>query len=134
VVRRLQFAFLIGALSLTGAALTGCGGTGCLGNEVPALRVTVWDGPGGPEVCSATVTATDGAYTTALTMSWPGATPCRYGGPSERPGVYTIEAAFEGRTATAPDVRVDSNECHVNTREIEMVLPAGAAAETPAQP
>lgn len=134
-MRRLQVAFLVGALSLSGAALAGCGGTGCLGNAVPGLKVTVVDGAGGSEVCDATVTVTDDAYASTLTAYDPGVSrPCYYYGATERPGVYTILAALDGRTATTPNVVVDRNECHVNTREIEVVLPAAAVAETPAQP
>ena len=109
-----------------GSTLVGCGGKGCLGNAVQGLRVTVLDGPGGAAVCGATVTASDGAYSETLAASTPGGS-CHYAGATERMGVYTLAATFEGRTATTSNVSVGSDECHVITQDIQMVLPAASA-------
>jgi hypothetical protein len=77
-----------------GSVLTAGGCTGCTTAVWPALNVTVLDGPGRPEICGATVTAMDAAFTETLGAS--GTNPCSYAGALERPGVYTIEATFEG--------------------------------------
>jgi hypothetical protein len=120
-----------------GSVLTASGCIGCTGEAYPGLRVFVLDGAGGAEVCDATVTVTDGAYAEVLKTYGPGVSPCFYFGAYERPGAYTIEATFDGRTATTPNVHVNERTCHVDTREIEMILPVAAAApvaETPAEP
>ena len=106
-----------------GPTLVGCGGTGCLGNAVNGLRVTVLDGPGGAAICGATVVATDGAYSETLAASLSGDT-CYYSGAIERTGTYALEATFEGRTATTPNVSVGKDECHVITQGVQLVLPA----------
>ena len=69
------------------------------------------------------VTATDGAYSEVLAES-PGGAPCYYYGASERAGVYTVEAAFEGRTATTSNVCVTDGTCHVTPADVSIVLPA----------
>ena len=129
----MRWRLLVLSLSLalvagSGSTLVGCGGTGCLGNAVPGLLVTVLDGPGGAPVCGATVIVTDGTYSETLPAPLSG-NPCNYSGATERPGVYTLEATFEGRTATTPNVAVGTDECpHVITQNIQMVLPAAASA------
>ena len=105
-------------------------GHGPLGNAVPGLLVTVLDGPGGAPVCGATVIVTDGGtrkrsprLCRATLVTTPG-----------RPNVRAstrYEATFEGRTATTPNVRVGSDECHVTTQTIQLVLPAAASAASP---
>ena len=130
-MRRLRLAVLVVVFTApVGSTLVGCGGTGCLGNAVEGLVVTVLDGPGGAAVCGATVVVTDGAYSETLAATLPG-DPCHHSGATERPGVYTLEATFEGRTATTPNVRVGRDECHVITRTIQLVLPAAASAASP---
>jgi hypothetical protein len=106
-----------------GPTLVGCGGSGCLGYAANGLSVTVLDGPGGAAVCGAAVVATDGTYSETLVATPSGGT-CSYSGAIERPGSYTLEATFEGRTATTPNVIVGKDDCHVITREIQLVLPA----------
>ena len=130
---RLCLAVVVAAVA---AGSSGCGGTGCKPVPHPALRVIVLDGPGGAAICDATVTATDGAYMDALTPGTSGTGFCIHSGATERPGVYTIVASFEGRTATTPNVRVDTGDCGAKAREVEMVLPAAPApvAERPAEP
>jgi len=88
--------------------------------------VTILDGPGGPALCGVTVTATDGAYSEVLTAS-PSGAPCAYSGASERPGVYSIAATFEGRTATTSNVPVTADACHVIQNDITIELPAAVA-------
>jgi hypothetical protein len=122
--RRRSIVFALAAMA--GWALAGCGGTGCLLNAVAGLHVTILDGPGGAPLCGVTVTATDGAYSAVLAES-PGGAPCYYYGASERPGVYTIEATFEGRTATMSNVRVTEGTCHVTPADVSIVLPAAVA-------
>ena len=126
---RVRLAVLVVVLTApAGSTLVGCGGTGCLGNAVPGLLVTVLDGPGGAPECGATDIVTDGAYSETLPAPLSG-NPCNYSGATERPGVYTLEATFEGRTATTPNVTVETDECpHVITQNIQMVLPAAASA------
>ena len=107
------------------ATLAGCGGSGCKLNRFPGLDVTVVDDVG-EMVCGATVTATDGAYTETLTAS-PAGGPCYFTGAWERPGVYTVQATFEGRTAVRPDVQVTDGECHVVPAIITIWLPPPAS-------
>jgi hypothetical protein len=113
------------ALALAAASWTlpGCG-SGCKPYAEVALEVTVLDGPGGAALCGATVTVRDGAFSQVLAAS--SVPPCMYTGPSERPGVYDIEATFEGRTATLLDVGVGANGCHVDRTDVEIVLPKAA--------
>jgi hypothetical protein len=113
---------LIGAGAAT---VAGCGGSGCPPFRFPGLDVTVVDDVG-EVVCGATATATDGAYTEMLTPS-PRGGPCYFTGAWERPGVYTVEATFEGRAATRPDVRVTEGECHVVPEFITIWLPPPAS-------
>ena len=115
-----------------GSVLVAGGCHGCTGAFIPALVVTVLDGPAGP-VCDATVTATTREGTTTLGVYDPGDGSCSYSGGGVA-GTYTLEATFEGRTVTTPNVHVTHDGCHPNTREIEMVLPAAPVAETPAEP
>jgi hypothetical protein len=119
---RLAVLFVVFAAP-AGPTLVGCGGSGCLGNAVSGLSVTVLDGPGGAAVCGATVVATDGTYSETLAAS-PSGGPCFYSGATERTGTYALEATFEGRTATTPNVSVGKDECHVITQEVQLVLPA----------
>ena len=119
--RRLPIVVALAAMA--GWTLAGCGGTGCHLNPVSGLQVTILDGLGGAPLCGVTVTATDGAYSEVLKES-PGGAPCYYYGGSERPGVYSIEAMFEGRTATTSNVRVTDGTCHVTPADVSIVLPA----------
>jgi hypothetical protein len=115
---------IIAALAaVAGWTLAGCGGTGCFLNVVSGLEVTILDGPGGAPLCGVTVTATDGPYSEVLRES-PGGAPCYYYGASERAGVYSIDATFEGRTATTSNVRVTEDTCHVIPADVSIVLPA----------
>ena len=119
--RRLPIAVALAVMA--GWTLAGCGGTGCHPVALPGLHVTIVDGPGGSPLCGVMVTATDGAYSEVLAES-PGGAPCYYYGASERAGVYTVEAAFEGRTATTSNVRVTDGTCHVTPADVSIVLPA----------
>ena len=38
--------------------------------------------------------------------------------------VAALEATFEGRTATTPNVNVGNDGCHVITQDVQLVLPA----------
>ncbi len=127
MVTRLRLPIVVALAAMAASTLAGCGGTGCLLNAVAGLHVTILDGPGGAPLCGVTVTVTDGAYSAVLAESAGGA-PCYYYGASERPGVYTIEATFEGRTATTSNVRVTDGTCHVTPADVSIVLPAMLAS------
>ena len=117
---------LIGA-GAGAAPLAGCSGSGsgCPSFRFPGLDVTVVDDVG-EVVCGATVAATDEAYTEMLAPS-PAGGPCYFTGAWERPGVYIVEATFQGRAAALPDVRVTDGECHVFPEIITIWLPPPAS-------
>ena len=125
--RRHPIVVVVALAAMAGWTLAGCGGTGCHPVALPGLHVTLLDGSGGAPLCGVTVTATDGAYSEVLKES-PGGAPCYYYGASERPAVYSIEAMFEGRTATTSNVRVTDGACHVTPADISIVLPAALAS------
>jgi hypothetical protein len=97
----------------------------CSAESVFSLTVTVL-GPDGTDVCDATVTATDGSFSTDLRRAGaylvPGG-PCYYVGPPERKGNYNVTARVGSRTKTISDVRVTSkNRCHVNNRQVTVSI------------
>jgi hypothetical protein len=114
-------AFMAPAASLV--AIPGCGGCSGGGAAAPGLEVTVEDGPGGPALCDATVTASDGTHIESLIQIMPTSGTCAYVGAYERPGVYTIDVASGGRSVTLTDVRVTNGECHVSLTRVTATLP-----------
>jgi hypothetical protein len=114
----------IAAITLLGAtAMPGCGSS-CSGGALPGLRVTVADGPGGPAVCGATVTAQDGSYNETLIQGTAASGACVYVGAYERPGTYTIEAVDGTRMVTVQNVRVSNGACNVTSTQVTATLPA----------
>lgn len=114
----------IAAITLLGAAaMPGCGSS-CSGGALPGLRVTVADGPGGPAVCGAAVTAQDGSYNETLIQGTAASGACVYVGAYERPGTYTIEAVDGARMVTVQNVRVANGGCNVTSTEVTATLPA----------
>jgi hypothetical protein len=108
------------ALTLGVLLQAGCGSV-CDRSARAALTVTVIDGPGGPRVCNAVVTARDGTFAeTLMPLGDPGG--CTYGGAWERAGEYVVEVAVGARMKTATGVRVTDGECHVNGRALTVTL------------
>jgi nitrous oxide reductase accessory protein NosL len=98
----------------------GCARTqDCSAVALMALDVVVQDGSGG-EVCDAVVTATDGDFTQQLQVDL--VSPCHYRGVTERAGTYTVTATRSGRSASASDVMVEKDECHVITKQVTITL------------
>ena len=95
-------------LALTGTGMTGCG---CSAIGLPSLIVTVTDGPGGPQICDATVTARDGSYSYVL-MASPQGPDCTYDGPIERAGTYSIDVVSGTRSKTIDNIQVRADGCH----------------------
>ena len=75
--------------------------------------MTVTDAATGQRICDATVTATDGAFSTELRPFGLGPD-CSYSGPTERAGRYDVRVTRSGyETALRRDVTVTADECHV---------------------
>jgi hypothetical protein len=78
-------------------------------------------------ICSAVVTARDGAYSEALSRtSYAGVSECLYVGASERPGTYLVQAEAPGflpSTAGEVKVPITADGCHVErvSRAIRLV-------------
>ena len=86
----------------------------CTTIAVQAITLTVVDGASGQRICDATVTAVDGSFSQGL-PPFPGSAPdCTYSGPTERAGTYEVRVSRAGyQPATASNVRVAADECHV---------------------
>ena len=98
-------------------ALSGCGEylepRICTAIAVDAMTVTVIDATSGQRICDATVTATDGAFTTEL-RAFAFVPECSYSGPTERPGRYDVRVTRAGyEPAARGAVNVTADECHV---------------------
>jgi hypothetical protein len=130
MVGRIGLALLLPPLVLMAPAVSvvAVPGCGCTGIALAGLQVEVEDGPGGPDVCDATVTARDGAYVTSLMKFAAGEGGCLYSGVHERPGSYTIEVTSGGRSVTVPNVAVETEGfCgHVRTVRLTATLPPAA--------
>ena len=102
---------------------TGCTAS-CKAYAAPALRVEVLDTSHKP-VCDAVVVVRDLDFSETLATS-PGdaSGPCVYFGPYERMGTYTIEAKAHGLVATAANVKVSADQCHVITKEVVLTIGA----------
>jgi hypothetical protein len=114
-------AFLVPSLGV--AVIPGCGCAGG-GAALPGLKVTVADGPGGPAVCGAVVTARDASYTETLIQGTSASGSCLYIGAYGRPGTYTIEVVDGARTVTVENVQVVNGACNVSSTEVTATLPA----------
>jgi hypothetical protein len=77
----------------------------------------------GKPICDAVVVVHDGDFAETL-PSTPGDTAgqCHYFGPIERKGTYTIEAAAHGLVATAANVKVSADQCHVMPKDVTLTL------------
>jgi hypothetical protein len=130
VIARMALALSLSPLALLApaASVVVVPGCGCSGGAagLPGLLVWVDDGPGGPAVCGATVTARDGARSETLVPVELTPGDCYYVGAVERPGTYTIEVTSGGRSVTVMDVRVAAGDCHVRQASITATLPPRA--------
>ena len=128
VIARLALALSLSPLALLAPAASvvvvpGCGCSGGGGAALPGLRVEVEDGAGGPSVCGAMVTATDGAHSESLIPIEPAPGACAYVGAHERPGTYTIEVTSGSRSVTTSPVQVSAGDCHVSQVTVVVTLP-----------
>ena len=96
----------------------------CMDYAVAGLHITVLDGGGERvqrKICDAEVVAAEGAYEERLEA--PNHSDCAYQGAWERPGTYALWVTKEGfRTATLEDIRVQADECHVQTESRTVTL------------
>jgi len=107
------FAIGSGACTHMQAPASPGGSVVCTLQFVYGLAVTVKDAATGQNVCDAQVTAVSGSFRETLPTSPPSAN-CGYAGAGERAGVYEVSASKPGYLpATASNIRVDANECHV---------------------
>ena len=85
----------------------------CTLQAVSSLNVTVRDQATSQRLCDATVVAVlDGTRYELRPAGTPQA--CTYAGPEERAGTFTVQASRAGyEAATAANVRVTADECHV---------------------
>ena len=104
--------------------VSGCTGRSC--NDAAALGVVVFvaDRVTGQDVCSATVTVTDGAYAETLQMRSGGdGHTCEYVGATERPGTYTVSVTAAGYQPAQEDNAVaQAGTCHVQTATVTTTL------------
>lgn len=92
----------------------------CTANIVEAIALTVRD-EAGAEVCDATVTVREGAFSTTLKPS--GASLCSWSGLPEREGVYDVTIEKPGYLPTVLEgVVVTGDFCHVKTVSLEATL------------
>lgn len=85
----------------------------CTAIAVAALNVTVVDAATSAPLCDAEVVASDGSFRETL-MPFPTGGDCRYSGPFERAGTYTVTVRRSGYLdGSRTGVRVDRDECHV---------------------
>jgi hypothetical protein len=103
--------------------VAGCGSgvASCTSQAVAALSVTVLNASGQP-VCDATVTVTDGGYSNRLRPVPSANGGCRYSGPSERRGTYSISVRRGATRAAVPGIKVTGDACHVDTRVVTVRL------------
>ena len=100
---------------------TGCTAS-CKAYAAPSLRVQVLDTSHKP-ICDAVVVARDGDFSETLSAFPRDASGrCFYSGPYERMGTYTIEARAHGLVATAANVKVSADQCHVITKEVVLTI------------
>lgn len=114
------------ALVLAGLALAELGACDsltpntCDTSAAAGVLVTVTQGIGGPILCDAEVTLSDGTNTEKLSAQ---GSPCSYGGAYEKTGTYTVVASKSGmKSMTKTGIVVDKGECHVNTQQIKLAL------------
>jgi hypothetical protein len=98
----------------------------CDATRVAGIRITVVDGAtGSPFAGAVTIIATEGSYTETIN---PPAGAGFAGLAHERPGIYRVEVQAPGYvTWVATNVRVNRNDCHVETVLLTAELePSGA--------
>ncbi len=94
----------------------------CTAVAVQALNVTVLDAVSRQRLCDAAVVAVDGPFQETL-RSFGTETDCVYAGPTERAGVYEVRVSKGGYApATASNVRVGQDECHVIPEQVTISL------------
>ena len=98
------------AFALVGNACT----EACDATRVVGIRITIVDAAtGSPFAGAVTIIATEGSYTETIN---PPAGAGFAGLAHERPGIYRVEVQAPGYvTWVATDVRVNRNDCHVET-------------------
>lgn len=109
-------------LFLAAMALASCtGSVVCTTPASPALAVTVLNASG-DRVCDAAVTATDGKYSVRLPEPHAGSEglACRYFGPYDRPGNYTVHVRLGSSSKTISNIVVSrpAPYCPVGTQQI----------------
>lgn len=114
--------------------LSGCGsfvgGVGCTTSANPAFRVFVTDAATEQNAATgATVVVTEGGFTETLQpvtiydVEGRVEEVLNFSGVLERAGTYTIRVAKPGYLPfVRRNVRVTENECHVNTRTVNVTL------------
>jgi len=101
--------------------------TPCTPSIEPAITVTVADAQIGTSL-RATVVVTDGIFKEELNLR--GVTAAGqviYGGAFERPGMYTVRVSRDGyETSILKNIKVAKEQCHVETRHINVKLKKSA--------
>ena len=101
----------------------GCEGldtVNCDTSAAAGLSIVVTQGEGGPVLCDAIVTISNGVVSEKLEAA---GTPCTYTGAYERPGTWTVAVSKAGLQAeTKNGVVVEMGQCHVQTQRLTIVL------------
>ena len=102
-------------------ALSGC--LACTADYRVGLSITVLEAGTRRPIKSATVTVRDGDYREVVEPNTGVGSDNVYSAAGEREGTYDIDIVAEGYvTAHLENVEVDADECHVETRNLEVVL------------
>lgn len=119
-----RFRIPIVLLSVVALASASCGlaPRACSMEARSAIVVTVLDRSSGTSLCGATVNVHDGAFAEKL-GEWPAPPGCAYSGAYERAGNYLVEVALGSRAASALNIKVGHDDCHVVTQRVTVTLP-----------
>jgi hypothetical protein len=112
-------------IGLLAVASSSCGDDGeggaCAAYANPTLAVRITQGPGGPRVCDAVVTARDGNF--SQTLTGPGLMQdCAWYLLGERPGTYEVKVVAGAQTKTVTDIQVAPASCHISTANVTVEL------------
>jgi len=118
---------VLGLAAMLSSALVACTPEGaCSDVFVYGLSVSVLNGQTGAPVCDATVTASDGSFSTTLELTRQfdsdGGFECAYLGAGERGGTYALDVKVGAAEKKFTDLVVNKGVCHVQTRRVTVTF------------
>jgi hypothetical protein len=109
---------LLAVVAVVATALGCSAEEDCTTIAFAGLKVSVVDGSGAP-VCDVIVEARDGEWVEQQELS---PIVCEFSGATERPGTYDVSAIREDAVLAKKSVKVEANECHVETEEVTLTV------------